>query len=208
MNLSEMFTINTKNVVEVNPALLNYDSFKLHYKECIKKNGLKDNIYNKEVAFIYFYCNREYYAGYNDKHRVNVIKERVKLSATWSVGTAMQVCINELLVDTETITFKTVNSIKKQLHNYTILLDVISDKNNVALLTVQSIDADVMDVASMNALKIITDTVEANLSKVFDIVSKLPKALNEIETIEAKLRKESSSDRAIGGRKTNKWEKD
>jgi hypothetical protein len=187
---------------------MNYTSFKELLKRSNKVYGNGNAMFEKELAFIFFFCGNEYYSGHPDTYRTNKIKIKVGLDDKWTVHPHVQDCINDIKEDGESIIQKTVRIIKEQLYCFITVMEGISRENSMALELMNNVDTANETSAQRLLREQSLERMEASMSKVFKYITDLPKALDQIESIETRLRKETSNDKNIGQRKTHKYEKE
>lgn len=88
-----------------------------------------------EIAFIYFYLNREQFGNYDGEERIAVIKKRV--GYTWPIDEAVWTAIAELEEDLVNIEDKIIDNFEVTLQKYARFLKQINKRNDRALLLLE-----------------------------------------------------------------------
>lgn len=100
-------------------------------------NKLIKETARKEIAFIYFYVNREEYANYEDSERIAIIKKR--LGIDFELDDEVWKAVNELKQDAVTREEKLIENYYDTLDNYTILLKELNAKTK-KVITLLNVD--------------------------------------------------------------------
>lgn len=139
----------------------------------------------KEFSFIYFVHDHKspYYIYPEDERRLRVSRD-TGLGETYQPDDKVQAAIDKYLELSKTPTIKSLSSIREGLLTSSRLIDSLRMRIDDALA-----DPDLEDI----------DPVVRSVTRMLEIAEKLPKAIENITTLEEKVKKEESNDTRIKG---------
>jgi hypothetical protein len=208
MQVNDIFDIDEKGLPVLKPIARTIRSFANVIKKNNKKHGYQTDINDKELAFIYYYCNKNMFNGYLAKQRFRTIVRRLGLPDNWEADEEVTIAINDLLDDSETSVEKSLRVVQESLLRFVDVLDEIGSRNDARLNELRNIPPSSLDATQEVQRKLILSELEVDLGKLLDYQIKLPKAIDQIEILEAKVKKQVSTDKNVGKKTSNKWEDD
>lgn len=139
----------------------------------------------KEFSYIYFYHDHKspYYIYPEDERRLRVSTD-TGLGKDYKPDEKVQAAVAKYLELSKTPTLKSLTSIREGLLTSSRLIDSLRERIDAALA-----DPDLEDI----------DPVVRSVTRMLEIAEKLPKAIENISTLEEKVRKEESNDTRIKG---------
>jgi len=139
----------------------------------------------KEFSYIYFnYDHKSPYYIYPEEERRLRVSVDTGLGKTYKPDEKVQAAITKYLALSKTPTLKSLTSIQEGLLTSSRLIDSLRERIDSALA-----DPDLEDI----------DPVVRSVTRMLEIAEKLPKAIENISTLEEKVRKEESDDTRIKG---------
>lgn len=156
------------------------------FKALITRDRTKDKKEAlKEFSYIYFIHDHKspYYIYPEDERRLRVSTD-TGLGKDYKPDDKVQAAINKYLELSKTPTLKSLTSIREGLLTSSRLIDSLRERIDAALA-----DPDLEDI----------DPVVRSVTRMLEISEKLPKAIENITTLEEKVRKEESNDTRIKG---------
>ena len=149
------------------------------YRSKDKKEALK------EFSYIYFIYDHKspYYIYPEDERRLRVSTD-TGLGTEYKPDDKVKAAIQKYLELSKTPTLKSLTSIREGLLTSSRLIDTLRERIDSALA-----DPDLEDI----------DPVTRSVTRMLEISEKLPKAIENITTLEEKVRKEESNDTRIKG---------
>jgi hypothetical protein len=139
----------------------------------------------KEFSYIYFIHDHKspYYIYPEDERRLRVATD-TGLGKDYKPDDKVQAAVAKYLELSKTPTLKSLTSIREGLLTSSRLIDSLRERIDAALA-----DPDLEDI----------DPVVRSVTRMLEIAEKLPKAIENISTLEEKVRKEESNDTRIKG---------
>lgn len=139
----------------------------------------------KEFSYIYFIHDHKspYYIYPEDERRLRVSTD-TGLGRDYKPDDKVQAAVAKYLELSKTPTLKSLTSIREGLLTSSRLIDSLRERIDAALA-----DPDLEDI----------DPVVRSVTRMLEISEKLPKAIENITTLEEKVRKEESNDTRIKG---------
>lgn len=139
----------------------------------------------KEFSYIYFIHDHKspYYIYPEDERRLRVATD-TGLGKDYKPDDKVQAAVAKYLELSKTPTLKSLTSIREGLLTSSRLIDSLRERIDAALA-----DPDLEDI----------DPVVRSVTRMLEISEKLPKAIENITTLEEKVRKEESNDTRIKG---------
>lgn len=139
----------------------------------------------KEFSYIYFIHDHKspYYIYPEDERRLRVSTD-TGLGKDYKPDDKVQAAVAKYLELSKTPTLKSLTSIREGLLTSSRLIDSLRERIDAALA-----DPDLEDI----------DPVVRSVTRMLEISEKLPKAIENITTLEEKVRKEESNDTRIKG---------
>lgn len=139
----------------------------------------------KEFSYIYFIHDHKspYYIYPEDERRLRVSTD-TGLGKDYKPDEKVQAAVAKYLELSKTPTLKSLTSIREGLLTSSRLIDSLRERIDAALA-----DPDLEDI----------DPVVRSVTRMLEISEKLPKAIENITTLEEKVRKEESNDTRIKG---------
>ncbi len=139
----------------------------------------------KEFSYIYFIHDHKspYYIYPEDERRLRVSTD-TGLGRDYKPDEKVQAAVAKYLELSKTPTLKSLTSIREGLLTSSRLIDSLRERIDAALA-----DPDLEDI----------DPVVRSVTRMLEISEKLPKAIENITTLEEKVRKEESNDTRIKG---------
>jgi hypothetical protein len=112
-----------------------------------------------------------------------------------------------LVQDSETVPEKAVRVLKETLYQFIDVLDSIGKRNSEKLNSLSSIKTDTLNPIDEQMRKETLQTLFEDLEKTIKLNTLLPKALDEIEKLEQKVKKQEITDKAVGSKVISKYER-
>ena len=156
------------------------------FKALITRDRTKDKKEAlKEFSYIYFIHDHKspYYIYPEDERRLRVSTD-TGLGPDYKPDDKVKAAIRKYLELSKTPTLKSLTSIREGLLTSSRLIDTLRERIDSALA-----DPDLEDI----------DPVTRSVTRMLEISEKLPKAIENITTLEEKVRKEESNDTRIKG---------
>ena len=156
------------------------------FKALITRDRTKDKKEAlKEFSYIYFCHDHKspYYIYPEDERRLRVSTD-TGLGQDYKPDDKVKEAVRKYLELSKTPTLKSLTSIREGLLTSSRLIDTLRERIDAALA-----DPDLEDI----------DPVTPSVTRMLEIAEKLPKAIDNISTLEEKVRKEESNDTRIKG---------
>lgn len=169
-------------------------------------DGRKKLKATKEIAFIYFYCNKDLLIGYSKRIRIEKCKSLAGLEKNYELTPEVQFAINELIDDLETPTQKSVRVFYQTLLNFVDVMDIVGNRNTAMLDYLKSVTITSLTEDELKLYKSYMSTLEDDLGKTLKYNTDLPKAIEQVQMLEMKLKKEVVDQKNAGKKTSNKWE--
>jgi len=175
--------------VIVDPQILLIAEFKSLYRRDRTKEKI---VAPKEFGYIYFvYDHRSPYIIYPVEERTTRVRADLKL-VDWEVDSYVKAAIDKYLEMSSTPEVKTLTSIREGLLTSSKVIDTLRIRIEDALK-----DVDMEDI----------DPIVRSVQRMLEIAEKLPKAIDNISTLEDKIKRQETTDTKIrGGGKKGQFE--
>jgi hypothetical protein len=207
MTVDELFKLDDKGYPQVTAVAMTLEPL----RNILKKNnllyGYKSHMQSTELAYVYFYCNKDLYVAYNNRQRPLAIKRRLQLPDDWQPSEEVKYAIDMLVQDSETVPEKAVRVLKETLYQFIDVLDSIGKRNSEKLNSLSNIKTDTLNPIDEQMRKETLQTLFEDLEKTIKLNTLLPKALDEIEKLEQKVKKQEITDKAVGSKVISKYER-
>lgn len=194
MILENLFRINTEGLPEINPHSLFIDSIKKIYVRdngVLKKSGdvtirVKERA-TKELSYIFFKLNKDFYGNYAEKERDVYILDKLGLNKSITEDKLIQQCLEELREDIKLIEEKLIDSIESNFQDQIELFKQvnISNKNVLDFL----LNTDVQDQATteLQQRMALINQVKSDLNENLKCVKDLSSGITELKKLRADL---------------------
>jgi hypothetical protein len=157
----------------------------------------------QEMSFVYFVTDyKSPYCIYPKEERVARVKRELGLDADWKPDNLVNAACEKYNELQRTPSISSLVAIRESLLTSTRVIETLRSRIDESLTNYQDPPED----GEQNSLEDITEIVTA-VSSLLVLADKLPKAINTIEDLEEKVKKEQSNEKKIrGGGNINQFE--
>lgn len=189
MNLSSLFTVE-RDIVELNKEAKNIEYLRKIYERdhgiVTKVNGVDVRIKHdarKEIAYIYFTVNKEYFDQYDKKQRPNIIRKKIGLDSDWKADELIINAIKELTIDVEGIEDKLIKSFDDTFHKLSTLLKSVNASSDYIIE--QLSDSKINTIDKFDEQRKLIEAATGNIKLALEASTQLKTAIKNVEELKA-----------------------
>lgn len=211
MILENLFRVNNEGLPEVNPHTLLIECVKKIYRrdegKIIKQGDVNIRVKEKatkELAYVYYKLNKEFYSNYAERERDIYIIDKLGIDKTVVEDRLVQNCVAELKKDITLVEEKLINTIEENLHDQIELFQQIGKSNKDVLSFLLNTSTEDQATTELQQRMQLINQVKTDLNESLKCIKDLSAGITELK----KLRIDLAQAQRKEGKEENRLEFD